>query len=346
MRQMPLTQGIYLWIKNEYVANVKLCRIRPGWLYDSIIDDLQKLKVSLHKATVIKNGIVIPSYLQLNYEQYVQHIIDSLPELLYAKPSEFLNKYIPDFEQLVSRQVVNEKISIDGDDSESLSDRLVSIMRYNTVRKKIAPAFFRKLEVKSCVYCNANYAITDAQNEAYFDMDHWKPKALYPYLCISFCNFQPSCPSCNRRKNDSDGPFFGLWNDQNGTSLDVVDFELPNLSLVKYIVFGDKTDLSVSFAPSHPYDHQNVMLRNVAEEKFHIEARYKEHNDIVEEIVWKKWIYNQSFVLSLRNALGYKIPSFVDVRRFILGTYADAEDIHKRPLTRMIQAVAKKVGVL
>jgi len=47
-----------------------------------------------------------------------------------------------------------------------------------------------------------------------------------------------------------------------------------------------------------------------------------------------------------RRALGYEIPSFVDVRRFILGTYADAEDIHKRPLTRMIQTVAKKVGVM
>ena len=86
------------------------------------------------------------------------------------------------------------------------------------------------------------------------------------------------------------------------------------------------------------------MLRNVAEETFHIKARYK--NDIVEEIVWKRWIYNRIFIQSLRKGLGYSIPSYVDVQRFILGTYADAEGIYKRPLTRMVQAVAKKVGVM
>lgn len=346
MRQLPLTQVIHAWVKDEYVTRVKQCKIRRGLLYDAIIDDLKALRDALKNGSVTKNGRVMSSYLQQRHVDYIQLIIDRLPELLYAKPSEFLSKHIPDFEKLVSRQIVNDKIRINGDTPESLSDRLVRIMRYMTVRKKIAPEFFRKLEVKSCVYCNANYAITDAQNEAYFDMDHWKPKALYPYLSISFFNFQPSCAYCNRRKNDSDEPFFGLWNEQMGANMDVLDFKLSDYSLIKYIVFGDKKDLNVTLEPVHPHDPQNVKLRDVAEQKFHLEARYKEHDDVVEEIVWKKWIYNQSYVLSLRRALGYEIPSFVDVRRFILGTYADAEDIHKRPLTRMIQAVAKKVGVL
>lgn len=36
----------------------------------------------------------------------------------------------------------------------------------------------------------------------YYDLDHGKPKAKYPYLCTSFFNLQPACPSCNRKKSD------------------------------------------------------------------------------------------------------------------------------------------------
>jgi len=35
-----------------------------------------------------------------------------------------------------------------------------------------------------------------------------------------------------------------------------------------------------------------------------------------------------------------------DVNRFILGTYDKPEDIHKRPLAKLTQDVAKQLGII
>lgn len=353
MRQFPLTRCVYNWIQNDYVSEINTYKCKKGLLYDVIIASLVDLrdafrnasKVEIEKKDASKN-VIIEQRNPSNYEGYVRLIINKLKDLLYATPSDFTNNYIPTFENLVIRDEVNLPMSIDGDAKASLSDRLVQIMRYDIVRKKITPSFFRQLGVKACVYCNANYAITDADNNGYYDMDHWKPKALYPYLCISFFNFQPSCPSCNRRKSDSDEPFFGLWNDQSVTDLDVLDFELSDFSRIMYIVFGNNEVLDVKLVPAQPSTTQKINIRNVAEKKFHINSRYKEHNDVTEEIIWKSWIYSPAYLYSLRKAFSHGILSYIDVGRFILGNYIDHDDIHQRPLSRMTQAVARQLGII
>lgn len=353
MRQIQLNQIVHKWIQTEYVQEISSCKCKSGLLYNVVIAELGVLKNAFHNATKVeietidaqKNVVVVQRHPK-KYEDYVQYIISHLTDLLFATPTEFLNNYIPLFEHKVPRNEVNLPLSIDGGAKESLSDRLVRIMRYDKVRKKIAPQFFKELGVKTCVYCNANYAVTDSEGNAYYDIDHWKPKALYPYLCISFFNMQPSCPSCNRRKSDSDERFFCLWNDKHGTDLDVLDFELSYLSYVMYCVFGVNDFLNVSLVPSNSHDAVNADLRNVAEKKFHIESRYKEHNDVTEEIVWKSWIYSPGFLLSLRNAFKRFGFPLVDIGRFILGNYIDPDDIHKRPLSRMTQDVAHQLGII
>ena len=322
-------------------------------LFAMIVHDLFELSCEMNKSSVVEiltkdiNGN--PVWLSRNindYEDYVDLLLTRLWRLLYATPTEFVQDHIPDFEKLIPRTEINCPLTIDGVQKQSLSSQLIKILRFSMIRKRIAPSLLRTLGLKSCVYCNANYAISDAWGDAYYDIDHWKPKALYPYLSISFFNFQPSCASCNRRKSNSDEVFFCLWNDQPGTDVDMLDFKLSYLSQIKYIVFGDEEALDISLIPSRPADINNVMLRNVAEAKFHLNGRYKEHNDVAEEIIWKKWIYNLSYIQSLRRALGYPLPTYVDVDRFILGTYSNPDDIHKRPLTRMIQAIAKDIGLL
>ena len=278
--------------------------------------------------------------------RYIDLAVREYENLLISHPTELLRK-VTNFEIIIGRDQINRKIiGDDGVVSDSLSSRIVEAMGYQTIRDEVLPKYVRKLGIKTCVYCNANYAVTDADGNGYFDMDHWKPKALYPYLCISFFNFQPSCPSCNRRKSDSDEPFFGLWNDRPVTDLDVLDFELSDLSRIMYLVFGNKDVLDVKLVPSNPADPNNLKLCNVANSVFHINSRYKEHNDVTEEIVWKSWIYSPAYLYSLRNAFSHGILSYIDVGRFILGNYIAPDDIHQRPLSRMTQAVARQLGII
>src|SRR5690606_3268511 len=58
----------------------------------------------------------------------------------------------------------------------------------------------------TCPYCN--YGIVEIvkknntmplthQNIAYFDLDHFYPKSIYPFFALSFYNLIPSCHTCN-----------------------------------------------------------------------------------------------------------------------------------------------------
>ena len=75
--------------------------------------------------------------------------------------------------------------------------------------------------------------------------------------------------------------------------------------------------------------------------QLHIESMYKEHQDVAEEVIWRKMIYNDAFKDSLRNLLEEKNFTDEEINRFILGSYFDKGDVHKRPLTKLMQDVLK-----
>ena len=111
---------------------------------------------------------------------YIEKIKDLYKELLTKHPSCF-SQIIQDFEQIIGRDYINCKIisnHIIDVKGPSLANRIVDAMKYNSVREKIYPSIARRMKIKTCVYCNANYAISDNKGEGYFDLDHWKPKTL------------------------------------------------------------------------------------------------------------------------------------------------------------------------
>lgn len=284
--------------------------------------------------------------------RYIDLVVQEYEDLLISHPKELLRK-ITVFETIIGRDQVNRKIIGDGGvESDSLSSRIVETMGYQTIRDEVFPKYVRKLGIKTCVYCNANYAITDKDGNGYYDLDHWKPKSLYPYLCTSFYNLQVSCPSCNRRKSNSDQyEFFQLWNDQTAHCEEVLKFGLNHGNVARYWITHQSKDEYVRFLSA---DTQYAKMRDDMEERLHIEERYKEHNDVTEEIFWKAKVYNPSFLASLHRGLnsgksarkGVNLPICRgDIYRFILGTYEMPEQIYLRPLSKMIQDVAKELGI-
>ncbi|WP_300361358.1 hypothetical protein [Fusobacterium sp.] len=60
------------------------------------------------------------------------------------------------------------------------------------------------LKIKVCPYCQRNYISSYEENESKSnkttaDLDHFYPKAEYPFLALSLYNFIPSCQICNSR---------------------------------------------------------------------------------------------------------------------------------------------------
>ncbi len=65
--------------------------------------------------------------------------------------------------------------------------------------------FFDKMNVNVCTYCNQQYTFTIGDNnnkDGKPELDHFYPKADYPYLSCSLFNFIPSCHQCNNQKQD------------------------------------------------------------------------------------------------------------------------------------------------
>ena len=60
----------------------------------------------------------------------------------------------------------------------------------------------RDVNVVSCPYCNLNYVNSSSDSSTRSEFDHYYPKSIFPYLCISLYNLVPCCHDCNQKKSD------------------------------------------------------------------------------------------------------------------------------------------------
>lgn len=64
------------------------------------------------------------------------------------------------------------------------------------------------------------------------------------------------------------------------------------------------------------------------------------------EIVWTRLAYSDSYLVGLRKMFEGVVPSSADAHRLILGTYSESGDIHKRPLSALMQNIGKLLGLI
>ena len=60
-------------------------------------------------------------------------------------------------------------------------------------------------------------------------------------------------------------------------------------------------------------------------------------------MLWRHKIYSSSGIAALKDGFKELFQDGFDIDRFLLGTYADAKDVFKRPLTIMKQDVMKQL---
>lgn len=296
------------------------------------------------------------------YRKYVENIIKKLPEIIKLKPSEFddfKNRY---FNNLTSQQLCGkvpdltdkqikvamtklpQGISYKKDSynfgKKKFYELIVEAMCYNEVQKTVIRPYMKRMGLNTCVYCNASYAVATDDRKATFQVDHWLPKSEYPFLCISFFNLYPACMHCNQIKSKKTTCNFCLYTD-NSDLLDPFKFSIDDKSIIKYMLFNNADLLKVNL--------KSDKLTNEAEEhfnSFHLGGLYSQFSDEIEEIIWKAKIYNESYRNQLLAAYNKKFPfNMYAFKRFYLGFYPDAKDVHKRPLTLLKQSIAKEMGL-
>lgn len=345
MRRIRITERESL-LAEEY----KVRMLGDQYFGEMLVSPLKRLK-SLKKK--FDNGLVqeyagkdehghdvyqIPADID-SFGRYVEQIIISYSDdLLTIKPSG-MNRAIAHFKSILSDKDLKRVFKVGKNAKKPFWEVLVSQMMYQEIRRWIFPEFIRRQELKSCVYCNANYTITGEDGIAYYDLDHWKPKSKYPFLCISFFNLQPSCHSCNIHKRDDDKhEYIGLYIDGEEEPQDIFSLTLDDVDVANYITEHDRTHLNIYFRSLKP---QYDSMCNDMNTQLHIESRYREHLDVVEEVIWRKMIYNDAFMDSLQSLLKERNFTDEEIDRFILGSYFDEVNVHRRPLTKLMQDVFK-----
>ena len=124
------------------------------------------------------------------------------------------------------------------------------------------------LGIKTCPYCNRSYIsfVKNDDKKTRPQLDHFYPKAIYPFLACSFYNLIPSCSACNHMKSDDDS-----YKDEKAGNLvhpyNVKDsdftfsYTLNNLDILKSI------------------DEKNIKFEDEKKIRITLDRKYEKNND-------------------------------------------------------------------
>lgn len=324
MRTIKITKELKDFAQNIYTIDFK-DRI------DSIHQELQA-------------KITDPDFHQV--ESTLVHLDQQLDTLLTMTPSE-MKTFNETFKKSF-KGALNVKIR-PGTKKTSLKYWLNEKFRYSTFREEMRVKIIHEIGVKSCPYCNAQLTIgfeklSKKHGKANFQLDHFYPQIDFPYLSISFFNLIPCCGNCNLSKGDGNyelGKDFHLFTENDEYSF--FKFEIEKVSKAKFLLSKVPEDLTVQLKGK--YKHYDTLTAH-HNEKFNIEGIYNSQKDIVEELFQKKEIYTEAFKKDLKDLLGTKWNSTASMDLIILGNYHLEEDIHKRPMAKFTQDIARDVGLI
>ena len=216
-------------------------------------------------------------------------------------------------------------------------------IEYLIEKKYHAYKFIEELNIRTCPYCNRNYISSVSKDKkddkkTRPEIDHFYPKAIYPFLACSFYNLIPSCKTCNHMKSDNDSFRNGLMN----------PYEMEEDTFKFSYDLNSVDILNIEFLERYDHKHEkniNIIFdkKNGTNEKyFELEKLYnQEHRDIVLELLIKKSYYPESYIKELAS-FGF---SQDEIYRYLFSNYNQEQDLHKRPLSKLIKDITQELGI-
>lgn len=272
---------------------------------------------------------------------YINHLIADVHTIIKAKPLELI-EYDDKFPILDTRNNKREK---------QFSDWILKALDYEGMRSDFFPGYFQNIGIKACVYCNAQLTVSidsyvklkrkvRKDVKAKFQVDHYRPKSQHPCYSIALYNLYPVCGSCNNSKSDKAIQFELYQVKAVKADLDY-SFQIDHASRIKFLQSFDIDDLKFTFIePAYPAGVETF------ESTFDIAGIYNTQKDLIGELILKALIYTPKY----KQSLVKEFPKiFTDAslgNRLIVGNYVDKEDIHKRPMSKFVQEIAKQIGLI
>lgn len=283
------------------------------------------------------------------YAMYVWNIIVHYREILRLEPQDFFEYYINYFADIASdemSQIIavsyqpNEQPHIKVPQGRQFNELVQWAMRYKDLRAVDYMYYLRELNIRTCVYCNAQYAIVvedtkdngEEKKVALFQLDHFWPESEYPFLCTTFFNLQPCCANCNLHKSDKKSDF-NLYT-RNEKDLSPFWFELESGENIDGVRGYDYKDLNIML------QSRNRKLLDNHQERFLIDKIYKHHNREAQETIVRLKINDEAYRKQLSTCLNSLFPDGVEhPERFFWGHEMNEEGVHERPLNKLVQDI-------
>lgn len=323
MKQIALTEEVKALAK-EYADNLFVGR-RSNFVQP--LEGLRNLQTDLVEVNNdLEDKIEFIAYLEKIIEEY-----DELKQLLPSKFEERKEEYdaLLDPDKLSCKIICRNK-RLPEDDVERREMKLLSVvfyeevvarMRYDEARPEVAKYMMDKLHIQTCVYCNnADAVYADENNEAYYHLDHWKPKDEYTFLSVCFFNLYPCCSNCNEHKLNGEKGSFQLFAEDT-TAKDPFVFTVDRK---QYIEMRPET-LSVKF------DARNAADEAYCDEyrkQYRIKEQYNAPSSLrqVEKLIYDINRHRGSYPMATEQS----VPGIVDKQRlfhFVLGIDGDEKNI-------------------
>lgn len=193
-----------------------------------------------------------------------------------------------------------------GSKQKKVKYTLLKDMYDNFCKTSFGKKWALKVGVTTCPYCNRSYITTLKDHSVRPEYDHFYPKSLYPYLCVSMYNLIPSCSVCNNAKFTYDSharPFLYPYEEEFGE--DAVfelkyDDKILDLFENKYsvVITNKATDSSL-------YDKIEANKREL-----HLEDLYDMNHEYINHVLKLRYIYSDDHIKQL---LGTYASVFSDI---------------------------------
>ena len=223
----------------------------------------------------------------------------------------------------------------------SKRDDVKALFNYETKFQKHISKFFEQyVEVHTCYFCNIEFINTfmtkDEKIKNGFTLDHYIDKGKYPYLALSLYNLIPSCYTCNSKVK--------RVHSVETLSPASTDFDFDNK--VKFKTFMQNRNLLIDceddFALLLKEDFSDIYKQYI--DVFELDGRYKYHKYKVIEMINRRKEYPDSRIKELA-LLTQKTEE--EVKQDLFGEYLfEDEDLHKRPLSKLVRDISDELGLI
>jgi len=198
--------------------------------------------------------------------------------------------------------------------------------------------FVSKHNLKTCPYCNMGYILLSKRDENKKnglrpEIDHFFPKATYPYLAMSFYNLIPSCKVCNHTKSSKDTFVDGLLS----------PYEI-NSSTFKLTYTPKNMNFLQIKKRKYNFNSFDIKFKKIDEHSnsyFKLDKLYEQHKDVVLELLIKRTIYSKSYIEELKRNFHFTDD---EIYRFLFCNYKESDEFDKRPLSKLIKDITDELG--